>query len=150
MLYDLMFAVMIFLLLFAFAIAKYSSLMNDLGNDDARKEMRNKAEIIAGSLAEGRGVPENWHVLSPNDINQIGLSRKPMVVSGERLQKFISMDYNEARRILGIPAYDFFFSLSGLNLGVVPLNAEEAIKIERPVEYEGNISLMEFTLWVRN
>ena len=150
MLYDLMFAVIIFLLLFAFAIAKYGSLMNDLGNDDAKKEIRNKAEIITGSLAEGRGVPENWYVLSSKDINQIGLSRKPMVISAERLQKFISMDYNETKRILGIPAYDFFFGLSGMNFGIEPLNAEEAIKIERPVEYEGNISVMEFTLWVKS
>ena len=150
MLYDLMFAVMIFLLLFAFAISKYASIMNDLSRDDAGKEMRNKAEIIAGSLAEGKGVPENWHVLSADDINQIGLARKPMVVSQERLEKFVSMDYNETKDILGIAGYEFFFGLSDMNFGIAPSGAAEAIKIERPVEYEGNISLMEFTLWVKS
>lgn len=148
--YDFMFSMMVFLMIFAFAVSKYNSNIADTAREDARRDALSRAGNIIGALAESRGIPENWHTLSDDSIEMIGLAEKPLMLSNERLARFLSMDYNFAKELLGIQGYEFLLSLPDVNKGISPSNTSDVIILSRSIDYNGEITEMRFFLWSEN
>ena len=153
LMYDLMFAVMVFLLIFAFATSKYTENIKEAINSDIRKDMRMNAENRINAMAESSGVPNNWYVLAPEETEIVGLARKPLVISEERLNYFVGLDYNTAKEIMNVEGYEFWFEMPDanagmdINAGFYPLNAGESIVLSRNVDYNSSITEMKFCLW---
>jgi hypothetical protein len=147
--YDFMLALMVFLILFAFTFAKYNSNLADAVEEEGKKEFRFRAESTITSLAESRGIPENWHLLADEEIEKPGLAGRPLVISERRLQRFMEMDYNTVKGAFGIDDYEFFFTLGDLNKGLLHEGTEEALALTRNVSYSRNITEMGLTLWRR-
>ena len=122
-------------------------------------EMENKAIITADTLIRTRGFPEDWN---PSNVQLIGLAEEENVLNQTKLISFVTMDYSEAKRILGVPSYEFFFQVAHLNgsqasaqgtdlvIGTDPTgvaNTTIVVPIERNILFDHKVAKMRFMLW---
>ena len=136
--YDVLIAVLLFMIMF---LALRQVAINNIDiatNDLAYNEMKIHSQQALDSLIKTKGYPTNWNV---SDVELIGLAERPDVLSSEKVQNFIIMDYNIALDLLALGKYDFFFEIDSvnddydLNFGIV-LVQKEVVRVERLVLYK--------------
>jgi hypothetical protein len=122
-------------------------------------EMENSALSIADTLIRTPGFPEHWN---ETNVQIMGLASEENVLNETKILMFVQMDYDYAKRILGVPAYHFYFQVLYLNdtqakangtdlvLGLDPLNYTNStmvIPIERHIIFDSRVASLRFILW---
>lgn len=149
---DLMFAVFIFLLLFAtLALAWNNSYTKSLAEQDFF-EMQSKCLELSSFLLKDKGTPIDWQNQNLSDVVTFGLASKDRVVETNKLsalQTFSDVNYLRVRELLGVAPYDFYFELTILgnplpetSFGLSPAADSEVASIRRIVEYNGGEALV--------
>src|SRR3989338_2918927 len=148
--YDLMIAVFIFLLVFAFALSVWQNSIGAIAGEKVLYEMKNSAVQISNQLVITSGVPSNWHLSGDANLYGFALSRRAL--SLQKLNAFKALDYNSAKGKMGIADYNFYIKIEqDLNkvyeAGSAESGAEIAINSSRVVSYNGKNAIFYFTLY---
>ena len=148
--YDLMIAIFIFLLVFAFVLGIWQNNLDAIASEKILYEMKNSAVQISNQLAMTPGVPSNWHL--GGDANLYGLALSRRALSLQKLNAFKALDYNSTKGRMGIADYDFYIKIEqDLNkvyeMGNIKSSAKIAINSSRVVSYNGKNAIFYFTLY---
>jgi hypothetical protein len=157
--FDFMASVVVFFMIMAvlFFVWEYTTFQNEdqmLFND-----MQNNALTITDTIIRTRGFPEHWNESS---VQVMGLASEENVLNETKILMFVQMDYENTKRILGIPAYQFYFQILHLNnsqaqangtdlvQGLDPLgfqNSTMVVPLERYILFDSKVARLRFILW---
>lgn len=148
--YDLIFAVSVYLVLFALMVGILSNNLNETAKARIVGQMRQAAFEAANVLVLTPGMPSTWQ--AGLDVNRIGLVYEPRVISGEKLDAFSAMDYGELKEIFNIQDYNFYVKIErGVDLvfekGSQAVDAEYIVNATRMVNYNGDEAVLYFRLY---
>ncbi len=138
--YDLLIAVLLFLLLMQTMQFLWTDSLQGNLDQQGIITMRELASNVSETLIKSQGFPREWN--SAN-VETIGLAQRPSVLSVDKVREFGLIDHNQARILLALSQYDFFFELDSVlneldvNVGnAVPDTGELAV-VSRNVIYGG-------------
>ena len=157
--FDFMASVTIFFLILVvlFFVWEYTAYQN--ADQMIFNDMENRALNTVDTIIRVKGFPEYW---SESDVEIIGLASEENVLNESKIVMLVNMDYDEARRILGISGYNFFFQLLYLNgtqsysngtalmTGIDPTglsNSTAVVPIERYILFDHRVARLSFILW---
>ncbi|MBI2499527.1 hypothetical protein HYV88_04770 [Candidatus Woesearchaeota archaeon] len=156
---DLFISATVFIILLVTLILVWDNFSKRLDNKIAYEDLSEKAIKITDILVETRGVPDKWEN-DADKVNVIGLVSNDRVLSSNKIEEFIDMEYDDVRELFNIEAYDFYFRIIDSNgaliqvhdndveLGNKPsLSSKFVITIQRIVLNGGSEVVLEFTLW---
>ncbi|MCX8158455.1 MAG: hypothetical protein N3D73_02195 [Candidatus Diapherotrites archaeon] len=144
--FDIVMATTLFIIIFSFFIVEINENIFETINGNNLREIKIRAKLLADILFESGGLPEDWQN-KENNIEEIGIAKYPLVISEEKLNKFLDMDYNRIKEIMDIQRYEFYFRLGGKTKGLRPNENSVVVREVRIVEYDKNIYEGEFILW---
>jgi hypothetical protein len=122
-------------------------------------EMENMAMNTADSMIRTGGFPPDWNQSS---VQILGLASEENLLNETKILMFVNMSYDDAKRILGIPSYEFYFQMVSLNntqsqssgtdlvMGLDPVgyqNSTMVVPIERYVLFDHRVAKLRFMLW---
>ena len=156
--FDFIASVTIFfmVLMVLFFVWEYTTLQN---NDQiVFNDMESTALDTIDTMIRVRGFPEQW---DSSNVEVLGLASEENVLNESKLLEFVSMDYYNSRRVLGILGYGFYFQVLNLNdtqaysgstallTGADPLasSATAIVPVERYVLFDHKVAKVRFTLW---
>ncbi len=157
--FDFMASVIMFFMILTvlFFTWEYTSLQS---NDHVMfNDMESSALTLADSMIRSRGFPRDWN---GSNIQVLGLASEENVLNETKMLMFVQMDYGDAKRILGIPAYEFYFRILHLNgtqawanntellTGLDPTvfqNSTMVVPIERCILFDHSVAKLSFMLW---
>ena len=96
-LYDVVFAVAVFLLVFGTFYAYYSHNFETFNSEIKMREMQALAEMSLDTMLNSKGIPDSW---TGTDVNVIGIVSLPKLINEVKLAKLQSMDYLTAKQKL--------------------------------------------------
>lgn len=132
---DFIFSLSIFLTILFMMIQTWHRLNNEITQYEMYTEIESKILIVSNLLVKTSGYPDNWETINlPNDADKIislGLAEKENVLSAKKILKFLDLNYNVSKTILGIPRYDFCIEITNRTGDVITLNGKE-IKCNLP------------------
>lgn len=120
------------------------------------KEMEGLALSVSDLLVRTRGVPADWNATT---VKVLGLASEENVLNGTKAERFLDLDYADSKTIMGVPLYDYYFRLTGLDGETVYVNQTEAVKgtypsdadivipINRHGLMDGEVISMQLILW---
>lgn len=140
--YDAVFALAIFLLLFISLLAVWQSSFDSINDSRKLEEMKTKAINASDLLVFTKGSPDNWHNISLNDVNSVGLVSSARVIDSNKLNAFQSSEYASLKNKMNLPEYDFHLSLEQDNAvvfekGEQPGSEDFSVALLRIVDYKG-------------
>ncbi|MEM5781789.1 MAG: hypothetical protein QXD43_01155 [Candidatus Aenigmatarchaeota archaeon] len=157
---DFIISILVFFSALAIIAFYYQNLQSDVYENNIRNEMYYKAMNIASLLATSSGYPQYWdssnvEVLGFYDNGKFNLTK---------FEEFKEIDEQEAKKMLGAGAYNFFISLKNTtgqiierpgviySHGLPIINAEQVVKVKRLglVNLEGKPTkvTLEVVLWI--
>jgi len=122
-------------------------------------EMESKGMFIVDTIIRTPGYPVNWDA---GNVEILGLATDENVLNESKLISFVSLDYDDSRRLMGVPSYNFFFQIvdlngtqsqaSGVDLvsGSDPVgmtNSTVVVPTERYVLFDHKVAKVRFILW---
>jgi hypothetical protein len=157
--FDFMASVVVFFMILTvlFFTWEYTTIQNE--DQLIFNDMENNALTITDSMIRTRGFPEYWN---DSNVQVLGLASEENVLNETKILMFVQMDYDSSRRVLGIPAYEFYFQVLHLNdtqaqangtdlvQGLDPLlfqNSTIVIPIERYILFDSRVAKLRFILW---
>ena len=138
--YDVLIALIIFLLMFTILRQLPISNLSEAVNEFSYSEMRIYSQQAIDSMLKTNGYPTNW---AAGDVEIIGLAQKQNILDEEKVTEFLLLDYGDARNMLALGKYDFNFLVDSVDdskdfsFGVNIQEDKEVIVIERVVYYGG-------------
>ena len=146
---DFSIALIIFTVLITAIILNLNTYPIRLNDQQNKNEMLINAFQISNSLTKNLGNPSSWED-DVNSLNSIGLADFDRRLSIDKVNAFINLDYETAKRIMGF--YDFYFRILDLSNNEIlssgqSFNGTSSINIRRYVIYNNEKSILEFTLW---
>lgn len=148
---DMFLVTSVFVVLFVFLSSNYSQKLTDLLADAKLEEMKFDAITATDFLALSKGYPAAWE--KDLNVSTVGLASQPNELDSNKVRQFISLDYDTARRALGISKFNYFFQLNDsknnqiFSSGLAPLSGVQVASVERIVIYEGNPSKIVLKVW---
>ncbi len=148
------FFMILLVLFFVWEYTSYQHTEQMMFND-----MEERALGTVDTIIRVQGYPPQW---SPSNVEILGLAMEENVLNQTKLIHFVGMDYQEAKRLLGIPGYHFYFRVGHLNgtlaeLEGVPLetgldptsytNSTVIVPVERYVLFDHRVARIKFMLW---
>lgn len=149
---DLAFGIFVFVLLFAFLYSQWQNSLSSALSEQDLDELHSRGFMAVDSLVSSKGIPSNWHLLSDGNVNSLGLAKKRNVIDEARLSRFLTLDYEFARRKLALSSFDFFFHFYNaqgvdFNFGLAPDSNVAVFSFRRIVDYKGVESIVDFTVF---
>ncbi|MDO8538145.1 MAG: hypothetical protein Q7S21_04625 [archaeon] len=153
---DIIFASMIFLLLFGALVSFFSSNYLTTQKQQLQSDLESKAFETADQLIRFEGLPSNWEELSSiDDINIFGIASRDRVIDENKLARLSSLaltDYNKLKQKLNIGQYDFILDLTRadsilVSVGINPASNATTVVVRRVVYYRGEEANVSFTLY---
>ncbi|MFH1399854.1 MAG: hypothetical protein ABIG95_07160 [Candidatus Woesearchaeota archaeon] len=113
---DMIFAVIVFLLVFTTTIFAWDELQKKWQLQQTRDDMESIAENVAQTLLTTPGQPANWEELqiSSSNISSIGIASSPHLLSTDKISELESVyptKYEEIKKILGIRGAGYQFQI---------------------------------------
>lgn len=147
---DIVFSVLAFLLLFAFASILWADIFTNAAKGRQLERLKIKATEIADQVVLSPGSPGNWH--NAAGYNKLGLAVKPRVISNGRLDALKNADYNSLKAKMNIEGNDYLVELrkdsnTFFSKGIVPANPDFGVKVERIVVYNNDTALLSVILY---
>jgi len=161
---DLFVAITIFTLLFVLIVLTWNNYAITLNSKFDFQEIQIKAFHISELLVKTAGSPSLWEDQEdPSRIVELGLAKKPNVISKEKAVRIIDsnfLDKEDIRDILNINSYNFTINITDPN-GVIkqengnplsfgdtqPTVKQSVVIIKRPVLYETENAILKVVLW---
>ena len=147
--FDMILSLSIFVIVFGFLIMFFRTNTKNLELNQEYYILEKNANFIAETLVKNTGYPPNWqdNVASP-DI--IGLSSRDRVISQNKFNSFLNMNYSNAKDIFNIP-YEYYFQLSYANGTLIGKsgnqeNLTKVVAVKRIVYYENESAILLFEL----
>ena len=158
---DFLFAILIFLLVLNASMALIDSSNTTALDKNLIGELQASASQAIDMLVRTEGVPKDWQ--DNNSIDEtvlIGLAKRDRVLDNDKVNTFIEWakdyngttgDYNKVKLLL-LSGYDFHFKIGNLE---APLQESQpdiwndmtAVKIKRIVNFNGEETIAEFTIY---
>lgn len=148
---DLMLAMFIFIVLLAAIMMIWNKYAAAINKQTEYEEAQLMAYRISDLFVKTKGKPSDWEKNASNVI-VIGLADSDRTISAAKVNAFLNMSYNDSKKILKIPYYDFSFRINdmqGNNLTNTYGQINETdfiISLRRHVFYENEKAIMEFKL----
>ncbi|MEK6934655.1 MAG: hypothetical protein AABW46_02145 [Nanoarchaeota archaeon] len=156
---DLIIAVSLFFVLILSFILIWDNYAKKLDEKVKYDNIAEKAIKITDVLVNTHGIPDDWETDSEN-VQIIGLTSNARIVSDNKLEEFVNLDYNFIKQNFNIEAFDFYLKVVDSNnkiiqidddnveIGIKPsLDSEDVITIQRIIARGGTEVVLEFTLW---
>jgi hypothetical protein len=141
--YDVLIAIIIFLLMFTFLRQIPINNLTEAMNDFSYNEMRIYSQQALDSMLKTNGYPTSW---TSGDVEIIGLVERENIIDEEKITELLLLDYNDAKDLLALGKYDFNFSINSIDdskdfsFGLAVPADKEIIVFERIVYYGGEAS----------
>ncbi len=100
-------------LLFSVSVVFWNQSNFRIKESDERANIEISTLAISDHLLKSRGLPSDWEDRT-NEISHLGLAKENHVFDNKKLNKFISLDYNQVKNLLGISQYEFLFLIRNL------------------------------------
>ncbi len=121
-------------------------------------EVRERLDIgllsieLSDLLLKQAGYSTSWE---SDDRNfTLGLAKEDHVLDEDKVDKFLSLNYDDTKILLGIGSYDYYFSLVNTSSksvynssGQYPTNPDIAVNSRRIVMFNSTPFYMDFTIW---
>ena len=156
---DLFVSATVFIVLIVTLILVWDNFSKRLDAKVSYEDLSEKAIKITDVLVETRGVPDQWEN-DADKVNVIGLVSNDRVLSNNKIEEFIDMEYDDVKKLFNIEAYDFYFRIIDSNGAIIQVDDNDAefgnkpslsskfvITIQRVVLRGGSEFVLEFTLW---
>lgn len=149
---DAIFSIVLFFIILIFVFVTWNIYSLRINEQDAHIELQLLTFQITDILVESSGVPSNWEVSSAN-VSVIGLQKKPGILTQEKINALLLMDYENVKDSFNIERFDFEFQIVDGNgtirkIGVHPENrTQEVITVRRIVYVENETKEIFLTLW---
>src|SRR3989344_564481 len=156
---DLFVSATVFIVLIVTLILVWDNFSKRLDAKVSYEDLSEKAIKITDVLVETRGVPDQWEN-DADKANVIGLVSNDRVLSNNKIEEFIDMEYDDVKKLFNIEAYDFYFKIIDSNGAIIQvddndvefgnkpsLSSKFVITIQRVVLRGGSEFVLEFTLW---
>ncbi len=146
---DLFLAIILLIALVTIFFITWNMYHSRLSDVIPRNEMELYTIQLTNQLVRSSGIPDNWES-NISSIQAIGLADTDRVISEEKLQAFISLDYNATRELLNIGSYEFYFLLLKENETITEIGSYpsgQSVKLRRNVIYQDETSTIEVALW---
>ena len=123
-----------------------------------QEDLQDAIITVSDILVRNKGSPENWTAAT---VQSIGLANDEKILDQNKILNFTQIPYDQAKWLMGIGKYEFYFEMnyangSSVNLGgidvtagQVPTNSASVSTIERFVLFQGKITSVTLTLWTR-
>jgi len=119
----------------------------------ASEELELLAFQITNTLTKSWGLPDTWE-LSPGNVSVIGLGHNPGSLDTDKLNTFLSLNYNQTRTIFNIERFEYEFKVLDLDrtvlntTGIPPsTTAAQSVSVSRFVLVKDEPRHIIFTLW---
>lgn len=119
---DIMFAVLVLLTIIgALGVILYQyAIYEQQQSELSALELRSQPALNV--LMSTKGSPDDWDSLSCSQITSLGFMGTQAVISGDKLEAFVQLDYNCSQKILGISGYDFYFEARNSDGSLLNIN----------------------------
>ena len=156
---DLVLSSVIFFVAMVMLIFTWNYTSEQINTQASVAEVEGVALFISDSLIRTPGLPDDWNT---TNVQVIGLASKENIINKTKINRFISLDYETSKNLLGTGGHEFYFSLNHINNTVVKneygqnitagtypaSNASLVMPIERYVLYDRDTKKLSFMLWV--
>ncbi len=137
---DLLISAIVFLMIFISIRGIWIENLNEGQASLNSYELELKTIQAVNCLLKTPGFPVDWNSSS---VELIGLAKKPFVLSEDKVDEFLLLDYNNAKKALGIEGYEFNLSIfdSALDenkfFGLSPTQNSVVYSLNRKVIFRG-------------
>lgn len=155
---DFIASAVIFTAAVVLVIFAWSFTSAQTGGQARLADMESIALELSDSLIRTGGVPDDWNSTT---VQSLGLASEESILSRTKVNRFINLSYTQARGLMGIETYEFYFELLDMNgslmtnqygqnltAGDYPSGAGFSVPVRRFVLLEGEAAKMRFILWV--
>ena len=159
---DLLFAMMMFLLLFNAALSIWGNNALFLQRQTTLNQLQSETMQVADLLVRHSGNPENWEEISLSEVDEIGLARTDRILDDAKVARLVELadevgdaEYDTVK-IKMLAGRDFYFKLTNaaetVTFAETALHTDTdnfwAVKMKRIVVYGGEIANAELTLYM--
>lgn len=153
---DFIISAVIFCLALALILFAWSFTSTQTAAQGQLSDMESIGLEISDSLVRTPGQPQDWNSTS---VQVIGLASDEGVLDQTKVDRFVNLSYEQAKQLLGLGLYEFYFELRDLNgtlltngqnltAGTWPQDADLAVPVQRFVLLEQKTAKLKFVLWV--
>ena len=107
---------------------------------------------ISDLLVKQTGQPTNWE--TGDEIYTLGLAEEDHILDMNKVDEFVNLDYEDAKDLLGVGTYEFYFTLvnasSGATIktgGMYPINSDVIINSRRVVSINSAPFFIDVFVW---
>ncbi len=111
---DMMVSVVFFMVIIVSMLWVWTHAQGTMTAYDLRMSRMERLTFLSQALVATPGRPANWHENGPynaDNILAIGFAKNANELTPERLDRFVSMDYEILRTIMGLGAEDFHLTV---------------------------------------
>ena len=146
---DFSIALIIFMILITAIILNLNKYPLRLNQDQDKNEMLITSLQIADLLIKTPGTPSAWEN-NPESLKIIGLADNNKLLSKDKVNKFINLDYQKAKSYFNY--YDFNFKILYTNNTDIieygaSFNGTSSITTRRYIVYDNEKAIMEIEIW---
>lgn len=152
---DLIISVVAFMVIFIFIFSLWGIYSTRLNENMASEELQLLTFQIIDILMKSRGEPNNWEI-NPSGAKVIGLRLNPGSIDKDKLNAFLSLEYNQTKGIFNIGRFDYNFKVLDINGSLInniglSLNQSDSqvVSVNRFVMVENETKEIRFALWRR-
>ncbi|MDP3919007.1 MAG: hypothetical protein Q8Q35_03855 [Nanoarchaeota archaeon] len=150
---DLVVSLVAFSVVLLFLFGMWNLYSVRLNENIASADLSLTAFQVTDTLIKSKGFPSTWEN-DLNNISTIGLNSYPGALDQNKVNTFLTMDYNYTKEIFNIERMDFQFRIFDSygnevnSIGIAPTDdASESITITRIILIDGTKRKILFTLW---
>ncbi|MFH1722843.1 MAG: hypothetical protein ABH950_09605 [Candidatus Altiarchaeota archaeon] len=152
---DFLVGVSIFTLLLSLTFFAWDKNMQKIKEKEVLDELLIQSNQAADILVKTQGLPENWENAAAMGltVKSVGLAGDvDRVLSEDKVNAFVAMDYNYSKEIMGLGNYDYYFGLYNLNNNVinetgVSIEGQIRVQVRRVVTYKDAAAVVELSVW---
>lgn len=149
-LYDCVFAVFIFVIVFAAFSSVHDQNFETGSRINNLNEMKHLAHNAMETLIGFEGEPSDWGI---GDVEVIGLAEEKYVLDADKVSLLNSMEYDKVKSLLLFGRYDFLIEIEpeadlyGFSIGREITDEVTVIVLERKVFYGGDLANVRLSIF---
>ena len=148
---DLTISIFVFISVVAAFLFAWGYIATEAQSVSRMSEMESMALSVSDALIRIPGYPPDWN---ETNVMVLGLADGENILNQTKVDRFVAMDYQKAKNILGTDWYHFHFTVSDTNRtllatkGPYPSNATSVVPVERYVLYGSTPAIMNMLFWI--
>ena len=148
---DLFIALVVFFILIITVIQIWSLYNHRLGEDMDDETLQLLGFQISDFLVKSPGFPTAWEE-NVSSLEVIGLASSDRILSQEKINAFITLDYSLLKEKFNIEPFEYKFRIKDMTNNVINesglnFTGDKSVVTERYVMVKNEKRVMEFTLW---